>query len=60
MRAALSVDKLVDLMGIQMVATLGLNWVVRKVVKTADVRVVAKVVMTAVMMVYQLVDQLAR
>ena len=56
----MSVGKLVDLMGIQMVATLGLNWVVRKVVKTADGRVVAKVDMTAVMMVYQLVDQLAR
>ena len=26
---------MVDLMGIEMVATLGLNWLVRKVVKTA-------------------------
>ena len=48
------------MMGIQMVATLGLNWVVRKVVKTADGRIVAKVDMTDVMMFYQLADQLAR
>ena len=39
LRADWRVGKLVDLMGIQMVATLGLNWLVRKVVKTADGRV---------------------